>query len=98
SEVLRAEATFAHAEAGRIRYRDLGPAEVGNDPEEVVVGVSPGFGLRLFRTLAGHPLSAVLRALNDGLAERGIKMRLVRFGHTADTSFLGLSAASLSGS
>jgi propanediol dehydratase large subunit len=97
-EVLRTESTFARDEHRRIRYRDIGPAEVGSDPEEVVVGVSPGFGLSLFRTLAGHPLSAVLRALKDGVAERGLRMRVVRFGHTADTSFLGLSAASLSGS
>jgi propanediol dehydratase large subunit len=97
-EVLRTEATFGKAEGGRIRYRDVGPAKPGADPQEVVVGVSPGFGQRLFRTLAGHPLSAVLRALKEGIEGRGLTMRVVRFEHTADTSFLGLSAASLSGS
>jgi propanediol dehydratase large subunit len=97
-EVLRTEATFGKAEGGRIRYRNVGPAKSGADPQEVVVGVSPGFGQRLFRTLAGHPLSAVLRALKEGIEGRGLTMRVVRFEHTADTSFLGLSAASLSGS
>jgi propanediol dehydratase large subunit len=98
AEVLRTEATFARAEGGRIRYRETGPAQAGDDPNEVVVGVSPGFGLKLFRTLAGHPLSAVLKAIKAGVEERGLRMRVVRLLHTADTSFLGLSAATLSGS
>ena len=98
AEVLRTEGTFAKAEGGRIRYREAGPAKTGDDPGEVVVGVSPGFGLKLFRTLAGHPLSAVLKAIKSGVEERGLRMRVVRLLHTADTSFLGLSAASLSGS
>ncbi len=98
AEVLRTEGTFARAEGGRIRYREMGPARTGDDPNEVVVGVSPGFGLKLFRTLAGHPLSAVLKAIKAGVEERGLRMRLVRLLHTADTSFLGLSAATLSGS
>jgi len=98
AEVLRTEGTFAKAEGGRIRYREAGPARTGGDPNEVVVGVSPGFGLKLFRTLAGHPLSAVLKAIKAGVEERGLRMRVVRLLHTADTSFLGLSAATLSGS
>src|SRR5262245_35456417 len=98
AEVLRTEGTFAKAEGSRIRYREAGPAQTGDDPAEVVVGVSPGFGLKLFRTLAGHPLSAVLKAIKAGVEERGLRMRVVRLLHTADTSFLGLSAASLSGS
>jgi propanediol dehydratase large subunit len=64
----------------------------------VVIGLSPAFGVRLFRTLAGHPLSAVLTELKAGLASRGLRARFVRFRHTADTSFLGLGAARLSGS
>lgn len=97
-EVLREEERFRHAEQGRIAYRCMGPAEPGADPLEVVVGVSPGFGSALHRTLAGHPLSAVLAALRDGIESAGGRLRLVRLLHTADTSFLGLSAAHLSGS
>ncbi|MEQ8291354.1 MAG: propanediol/glycerol family dehydratase large subunit [Roseovarius sp.] len=97
-EVLRREAASEAGEARAVEYRTMGPAERGTDPGEVVVGVSPGFGTKIFRTLAGHPLSAVLRALRDGIEAGGGRMRVLRMWHTADTSFLGLSAARLSGS
>ncbi len=97
-EVLRAEAAAEEGEARAVRYNEMGPAKAGTDPGEVVVGLSPGFGTRIFRTLAGHRLSAVLRALGEGIARGGGRMRVVRLRHTADTSFLGLSAARLSGS
>ncbi len=97
-EVLRAEASFAAAEQQRIAYRTMGPAQRGADDSEVVIGLSPAFGTQLFRTLAGHSLADVLRAVGDGVAEEGGTARFVRFTHTADTSFLGLSAAGLSGS
>ncbi len=97
-EVLRAEAASEMGEARSIRYRSMGPASPGTAKTEIVVGVSPGFGSKIFRTLAGHRLSAVLGALKAGIERGGGTMRLVRFRHTADTSFLGLSAARLSGS
>lgn len=97
-EVLRAEGAGALREGRAIEYRQMGPAEPGTDPAEIVVGISPGFGTKIFRTLAGHPLSAVLRALGAGIARGGGRMRVVRLMHTADTSFLGLSAARLAGS
>jgi propanediol dehydratase large subunit len=98
NEVLRTEATFAREEAGRIAYRSLGTAGPGLNGREIVVGLSPAFGRKLFRTVAGHPLSAVLGALISGIESRGLAARIVRLHHTADTSFLGLSAARLSGS
>ncbi len=97
-EVLRAEAIHKAAELKRINYRSLGPAHPGNDRTEVVIGVSPAFGIHLFQTVAGHPLSHVLRELMAGISEGGAKARIVRMHHTADTSFLGLSAARLAGS
>lgn len=97
-EVLRIEAASEAAESRRIEYRTVGPASRGDDPLEVVVGVSPGFGNRIFKTLAGHPLSAVLHAIQRGVESAGGRMRAVRLRHTADTSFLGLSAARLAGS
>lgn len=103
-DVLDREAVLATAEiardeeAGRIAYAEAGPAAKGGDAREVVIGVSPAFGTRLFSTLAGYPLSAVLRALVEGIASRGLSARIVRFRHTADTSFLGLAAARLAGS
>jgi propanediol dehydratase large subunit len=97
-EVLRAEAAYEAGEAKRITYRTMGKARAGTDPDEVVIGLSPAFGLKLFRTLAGHPLSRVLEAIVAGIEEKGRRARIVRMHHTADTSFLGLAAARLSGS
>jgi len=96
--VLRSEAASEPAERRAIEYRTMGPATPGHDLREVVVGVSPGFGMKIFRTLAGHRLSAVLRSIRAGIERGGGRMRVVRLRHTADTSFLGLSAARLSGS
>lgn len=97
-EVLRTEAASARAEQARIRYDVVGAAHAGTAPDEVVLGLSPGFGIKIFRTLAGHPLSAVLRAIASGVSDGGGRLRIVRLRHTADTSFLGLSAAHLAGS
>ena len=76
----------------------MGPAAAGGDTREVVIGISPAFGIKLFQTVAGHPLSTILRELIAGITEGGASARVVRMKHTADTSFLGLSAASLAGS
>ncbi|NMM43630.1 propanediol/glycerol family dehydratase large subunit [Rhodospirillaceae bacterium KN72] len=97
-EVLRFEAASKAEESARIDYRTMGPARKGDDPTEVVVGLSPGFGVTMFKTLAGDPLSSVLLAIRKGIEAEGGVMRVVRLRHTADTSFLGLSAARLAGS
>lgn len=97
-EVLRSEAQFEAGEAARIAYPKAGVAQIGTTTDEVVIGISPAFGLKLFQTTAGHKLSDVLRVMIDGITSRGLRARVVRLRHTADTSFLGLSAARLSGS
>ena len=96
--VLREEARFEKGEAARILYTPKSAAMPGTARNEVVIGLSPAFGLRLFRTTAGHHLSDVARRMTDAIAARGLTVRFVRMHHTADTSFLGLSAAKLSGS
>ncbi len=97
-EVLRQEAQHEKPEKLRIRYKSIGEAHPGGDKKEVVIGISPAFGLKLFQTTAGHNLSEILGTLTNAIKARGLKPRIVRFNHTADTSFLGLSAARLSGS
>jgi len=97
-EVLRAEAQHAQAEAARIAYLVSGKGLLGTAPGEVVIGISPAFGVKLFRTTAGHKLSEVLRVMIAAIDGRNLRARVVRFRLTADTSFLGLSAARLSGS
>ena len=96
-EVLRSEAMHEAPEKRRISYAVRGEAGTGSVPE-IVIGISPAFGTRLYQTLAGHPLSEVLGAMSAAIEARGLGVRIVRIRHTADTSFLGLTAARLSGS
>ncbi|MEP5516746.1 MAG: propanediol/glycerol family dehydratase large subunit [Bauldia litoralis] len=96
--VLGQEEEFARQEAPGITFTKMGEATVGDDPREVVIGVSPAFGVKLFRTMSGIPVAELLGALVEGIESAGGVPRIVRLRHTAGTSFLGLSAARLSGS
>ena len=96
--VLAQEDEFARHAAPDIAFKAMGPAKVGTVPTEVVIGVSPAFGIKFFRTLGGIPLADLLAALVEGIEAGGGVPRIVRMNHTADTSFLGLSAARLAGS
>lgn len=100
--VLAAENVVAAAVGQAVGEADwlvpAGVAAKGSDPHEVVIGVSPAFARQLHQTTAGHALSDVVAALVDGIEAGGGTARLVRMMHTADTSFLGLAAARLSGS
>jgi propanediol dehydratase large subunit len=78
--------------------RVLGPAAVGSDPREVVVGVSPGVGRTVWRTLSGLLVVDVLRELLAGLEEEGCRARVVRVNRTLDLGMVGLTAARLAGS
>jgi propanediol dehydratase large subunit len=96
--VLEAEGLRADEGARHWRLEPAGRAAKGNASHEVVIAVSPGFGVRLFRTTGEVALWSVLRALVDGIAEAGGRGRVVRVRHTADTSFIGLTGARLAGS
>ena len=96
--VLAQEEEFALHAGPDIALRAIGPAKVGRSPREVVIGVSPAFGRKLFRTTGGMSLSDLLQGMIDGIVGGGGEPRIVRMNHTADTSFLGLSAARLAGS
>ena len=97
--VLAAENVVAGAGGAEVDWLEAaGPAAKGVNPHEVVIGVSPGFARQLHQTTAGHALVDVVAALVGGITAGGGTARLVRMMHTADTSFLGLAAARLSGS
>ncbi len=98
NEVLSAQARHKKSEARRIAYLGAGVAGMGENAAEVVIGISPAYGLQLFQTTGGRNLSEVLKCLIDGIEAGGGTARVVRMFHTADTSFLGLSAAKISGS
>jgi len=97
-DVLDGEGVAGQHDSRHWRIESKGEAMQGDDPHEVVIGISPGFGVRLHKTTGGVPLYKVLFALIEGVRERGGRPRVVRMHHTADTSFLGLTAARLAGS
>ncbi|MFT3671902.1 propanediol/glycerol family dehydratase large subunit [Aestuariivirga sp.] len=97
-EVLRSESQHQKDEARAISYLERGEAQGSVDRRDVVIGISPAFGIKLFQTTGGHRLSDVLSLMIGAIRARGLTPRIVRFRHTADTSFLGLSAARLAGS
>ena len=75
-----------------------GPAGPGQDPRDVVIGVSPAVGRDVWRCLSGLTVPAVLAELLSGLEEEGCVGRLVRFSDTVDLGRIGLAAARLAGS
>ncbi|WP_433496389.1 propanediol/glycerol family dehydratase large subunit [Sphaerimonospora sp. CA-214678] len=77
---------------------ETGPAAVGDDPRDVVIGLSPALGVGLHQTLSGLTVYDVLRELAAGLEEEGCRARLVRICSTIDVGFIGLAAARLAGS
>ena len=94
TDLAREQATFAEPE----RLRVLGPSHTGTDPREVVVGLSPAFGTKLFRTLSGMTIYDALEQILAGLEEEKCVPRLVRIADSIDLGSIGKSAAGLSGS
>jgi propanediol dehydratase large subunit len=74
------------------------PAHPGQDPRDVVIGVSPAVGRDVWRCLSGMTVTAVLAELLAGLEEEGCVGRVVRFNDTVDLGRIGLAAARLAGS
>ncbi|MEW2481440.1 propanediol/glycerol family dehydratase large subunit [Mycobacterium sp. NPDC049093] len=94
TDLVKEQATFAHPD----RLIVSGAAGVGEDPREVVIGVSPAFGVKLFRTLSGMTVYDALEQILAGLEEEQCVPRLVRIADSVDLGVIGKSAARLSGS
>ncbi|MET0993748.1 MAG: propanediol/glycerol family dehydratase large subunit [Mycobacterium sp.] len=80
------------------RLLELGSASLGEDPREVVIGVSPAFGTTLFRTLSGLTVYDALEQILAGLEEEQCEARLIRITDSIDLGYIGKSAARLAGS
>ncbi|MDR1851539.1 MAG: propanediol/glycerol family dehydratase medium subunit [Propionibacteriaceae bacterium] len=93
-----AVATKTKTQAPQLRITEIGPAQRGTDPREVVIALSPAFGGKLTQTITGIPLGDVLREVTAGIEEEGLKYRFIRVFRTADVGFIAHEAAKLSGS
>lgn len=82
-----------------MELKELGPAEAGSSPDEVVIAISAAFGDQMKRqTLHGIPHAAILRELFAGIEEEEVKARVIRVWRSADLAAMGFDAAKLSGS
>jgi propanediol dehydratase large subunit len=86
------------AAAGCLRLDETGPARERPRPDEVVVGLSPGFGTEIWVALNGMTVAEILRQVLAGIEEEGLSSRLVRISRSIDLGKIGWSAAQVSGS
>jgi propanediol dehydratase large subunit len=102
-DAIRQERGVEDLRAQQARYATsllapTGPALPGQDPRDVVIGLSPSIGRDVWRSLSGMTVPDVLAELLAGLEEEGCVGRLVRFNDTVDLGRIGLAAARLAGS
>jgi len=93
-----AGSTVPLGSGSNLRITEIGDAQRGTDPREVVIALSPAFGGKMTQTITGIPLSQVLKEVTAGIEEEGLKYRFIRLFRTADVGFMAHEAAKLSGS
>lgn len=81
-----------------LTLREIGPAERGTRPEEVVIALSPAFGDPFTKTIVNVPHAEVIRQLLAGVEEQGGAVRLIKVYRTADLAAIAHQGAKLSGS
>ena len=73
-------------------------AKRSGEANEIVVALSPSFGVQQKETIIGMPLGNVLRELAAGIEEEGFIPRFVKYYHSSDLSSFANEAAKISGS
>ena len=86
------------SQSGDMKIVELGTAEEGRYPDEVVIGIAPAFGQYQNQTICGLSHSDVLREVAAGIEEEGMRVRFIKVFETSDVAFVALRAAKLSGS
>ena len=81
-----------------LTLREIGPAERGTRPEEVVIALSPAFGDPFTKTIVNVPHAEVIRQLLAGVEEQGGVARSIKVYRTADLAAIAHQGAKLSGS
>lgn len=81
-----------------LSFSEIGPAERGKRPDEVVIAISPAFGSLFNQTIVDIPHSEVIRQILAGIEEQEVSARIVRVQNSADLALMSHMAAKLSGS
>ena len=82
SEVLKemsntTSAQAAEAAGSDIVITEIGDAEKGTDPNEVVLGLAPAFGESQTTNIVGIPHGAIVKEVMAGLEEEGVNTTLL---------------------
>lgn len=83
---------------GKLSFTETGQAAKGTNPQEVVLALAPGFGVKQHVTIIDIPHDQVIKEICAGIEEEGLNYRIVRVYRTADVGFIAHEAAKLSGS
>lgn len=83
---------------GDICIEEIGDAPVGTNPNEVVLGLAPAFGVYQTTNIVGIPHGKIVKEIMAGCEEEGVACRIVKVYRTSDVSFIAHDAAELSGS
>lgn len=73
-------------------------AKPSGDPDEIIIAVSPSFGVQQRETIVGLSHAIVVRELAAGVEEEGFKPRFVKYYNSSDLCSFANEAAKLSGS
>lgn len=84
--------------AADIELVETGDAAKGTNPNEVVLGVAPAFGVSQTTNIIGIPHGQIVKEIMAGIEEEGVACRVIKVYRTSDVSFVAHDAAELSGS
>ena len=79
-----------------IEIEELGKAERSGNSKEIIVALSPSFGVQQTSTIVGIPHHVVLKELAAGIEEEGFVPRFVKYYNTSDLCAFANDAAKLS--
>lgn len=81
-----------------LEIKELDVAKSSGDPDEIIIAVSPSFGVQQRETIVGLSHAIVVRELAAGVEEEGFKPRFVKYYNSSDLCSFANEAAKLSGS
>ncbi|MFJ7829065.1 propanediol/glycerol family dehydratase medium subunit [Peribacillus sp. NPDC097264] len=81
-----------------MKLTEIGSAQKGTNPKEVIVAIAPAFGKEMNKTIVKVAHASVLREILSGIEEQGAVPRVIRSLRTADLAFMAHGGAQLSGS
>ena len=81
-----------------LEIKELDAAKPSGDPDEIIIAVSPSFGVQQRETIVGLAHAIVVRELAAGVEEEGFKPRFVKYYNSSDLCSFANEAAKLSGS